>query len=145
MLIIILFLIAIIFYDWEWRRIPHVLTLGGSTIAWIVIDYLPAQTITNALMGSAVIFLFLLAIRTIGRFVYHRTVLGFGDVMLGWFIGNIAGVVEGLYAIAFGMLLAGVYSLIGLWQKKLTIQSSIPYGVFLSMAMLIVLAFSFFS
>ncbi len=130
--------------DWRWRRIPHGLTVGGSGVAWLTAAQLPAQTVPNALIGGAIIFLLLLLIRTVGKQVYGRTVLGFGDVMLGWFIGNMAGVVVGLYAISIGMLLAGGFAIVGLWCSRLTRESVIPYGVFLAAGALVSLLASYY-
>lgn len=129
-------LLVIIVTDAVWRRIPHPLTIGGMTFA-----VLTAASWQVAVVGGIVCFSLFWGIQTAGKLRFKRPVLGSGDVMLAGMIGTLEGTVDGLMALAVGMLLAGCFAALGLATGRLKRTDSIPYGVFLALGAFMLIAF----
>lgn len=87
-------------------------------------------------MGGFLLFggIFLLAQRH-----YKVAALGFGDVMLALMVGSMLGLVPALWSYALAMLMAGIVAFALLVSGKATLRTPLPYGLFLSIAALIIL------
>lgn len=126
----VLLLVAII--DWEQRRVPNVMLLPALVVALVYAalsgDLLPA--VLGATLAGA-IFLVLYAL---GRRLYGAEALGMGDVKLAGLIGAIAGLPLMFYALALGILLAGVAAAGLLLTRRARRGDTLPYGAFMALA-----------
>jgi leader peptidase (prepilin peptidase) / N-methyltransferase len=132
-LAIILSLISI--DDLKKRIIPnkYVVLLMALWVPFIFLD--KNVTVVSALLG------FLLG----GGLMLLASVLtkggiGLGDVKLSAALGLYLGVYAILYGIAFGFFLSGIFSVVMIAMKRLTVKDYIPLGPFLSLGMLIAYA-----
>ena len=73
-----------------------------------------------------------------GYFIYKKPVLGGGDAKLSALLGTWLGVKGLLIAIWIAFNAAGIFVLIGLSIKKITMNQKIPFGIFLAFSGLIV-------
>lgn len=109
----IFFVIA--WVDWRRRVIWHALTVPAIVGALVWGERLPAEGWRGGLVGIVVCGVFLFGVWLFSRWRFGAGRFGFGDVMLGALIGAVFGVIEGLWVIALGMVLAGGYATILLW------------------------------
>ncbi len=106
--IAVLLFIAII--DWQTHEIWHTVTIPTVALAIVAANQLPAASRVNAAFGALVAFGLVALLRLLAKQVYDAATLGFGDVMLAAVLGAIGGVVDGLLALAIGMLGAGMFA-----------------------------------
>jgi leader peptidase (prepilin peptidase)/N-methyltransferase len=134
--------------DLEHRLIPHVVTLPAILLGLLGAFFDPAfDSPKRGLLGGAIglvstLILYaggLLFMRLVGQLrgqPLEETAFGFGDVTLSTFIGLAVGAPEVLFALALGILSAGLFGLgyllvRGLIQRRYTLFTAIPYGPFL--------------
>ncbi len=123
-------LVALALIDLEHRRIPNVMVLPSTVMAFSWVSFVGAaegswDPVIRAAACSAGVFaiLFLIAIVSGG--------MGFGDVKLGAFIGVVAGRFDVTMAIAgtlAGFLLGGIVSAGFLVTRRLGRKDALPFG-----------------
>lgn len=140
--------ILIVITDIEHRLIQHVIILPAIFLALLGAFVNPAfDSPKRAILGGAIGLVFTLMLYAAGVFfgwvlgrlrgqTVSEAAFGFGDVTLSTFIGLTVGAPEILFALAIGILCAGLFSMgyllvRGLLQKRYTLFTAIPYGPFL--------------
>ncbi|MCO5206548.1 MAG: A24 family peptidase [Anaerolineae bacterium] len=132
-------LILIISIDVRRRRIPHVLTIGGTVVALVGRGMISAEAVLLGCLGVIVSAVLFGAIYLFARRRYGARALGFGDVMLTTLIGALLGPIGALWVLAAGMLLAGGYAL---WLRQRHPDRSnltMPLAPFLALPALVAL------
>jgi leader peptidase (prepilin peptidase)/N-methyltransferase len=133
------------FVDFEHMILPDRVTIGGM-IAGVGLSLLapsmhavhtPWLSLKLSLLGLAVGFGSLYGVGEIGRLIFKKDAMGFGDVKLMGAIGAFFGWPAVLFTIMtssiFGSLV-GVYLIVA---KKYAWQSRIPYGPYIALACLV--------
>jgi len=122
--------------DLERRRIYDAVMLPAIALAVVlapVSPWLGGGAWGAWMVGlGAFVFFFGMALLTRGG-------IGGGDATLAAFIGLIAGFPQGVYALSYGILLAGGVSFLLLLARRVTLRTAIPYGPFLALGGAIVL------
>lgn len=133
-------LVAILFIDLELRLIPHLL-IGvllllalGSATAW------PAMGWGSALLGGAIGYGSFLVFVLLARLFFGSGALGMGDAHLALAIGCITGYPQVVLALSYGICLGGAGGLILLLVRRGSLRTTMPYGPYLILAVLYVLA-----
>jgi prepilin signal peptidase PulO-like enzyme (type II secretory pathway) len=141
--VFVLVLVQVIFFDFEHRLIldrvmfpSMVLALAASLFAQDRLDPLmPWWAGIATGLGAGLLFL-LLAVG--GSWLFKADALGFGDVKLAVFMGLLLGPLPTLYAIFYGVFIAGLVSIgVIVWHRSL--KGTIAYGPYLAAGALIVL------
>lgn len=122
-----LFLIAIFFYDLQYKEIPDRFSITAIVLA--ITGNLLMNTISplNMAIGGLSIFLFF----TLQFLLSKGTWIGGGDLRLGLLIGILLGWDKGLVALSIAYIVGAILSLILIGMKKLNRKSQIPFGPFL--------------
>lgn len=132
-----LFLMAIFFYDLQYKEIPDRFSI--TAIALAIAGNLITNTIQplNMAIGGISIFLFfaLQFLLSKGKWI------GGGDLRLGMLIGVLLGWEKGLIALIIAYIVGAILSLVLLGMKKLDRKSQIPFGPFLVMGSIIAFFF----
>ncbi|MCO5187730.1 MAG: A24 family peptidase [Anaerolineae bacterium] len=129
----------IISIDVRRRRIPHLLTIGGTVVALVGRGMISAEAVLLGCLGVIVSAVLFGAIYLFARRRYGARALGFGDVMLTTLIGALLGPIGALWVLAAGMLLAGGYAL---WLRQRHPDRSnltMPLAPFLALPALVAL------
>ena len=155
-------------YDYHWTKILRYLCLTGFMLVLAVIDHeksiVPNKLLVAMLVIRAVILvievsvypvywkekmisavggmlvgliLFLLA------YVLSRKSIGLGDVKLAAVLGWYLGLSLIWWDLVAGLLLAGIYSVVQLARKKLSMKDSIPMVPFLAAGTILILLLGF--
>ena len=139
------FLLAVLLYvaflDQRTMTIPNrvvLLTLGVRVIFLIIECFMnPGNAVSlliKMLVGMAVLLITFFAV-----YFFSRGGIGGGDVKLVAVIGFYMGLRAGYMAMVVSLLIAMVFSLIGLARKKLTMKDKIAFGPFLAIGTIITL------
>ena len=120
-------------YDYHWTKILRYLCLTGFMLVLAVIDH-EKSIVPNMLVG---LILFLLA------YVLSRKSIGLGDVKLAAVLGWYLGLSLIWWDLVAGLLLAGIYSVVQLARKKLSMKDSIPLVPFLAAGTILILLLGF--
>ena len=140
--------VLVVVTDLEHRLILHAVMLPALLLALLGAFLNPAfDSPKRALLGGAIGLTLTLALYAAGAlFVWlvervrgqpiGEAAFGFGDVTLATFIGLTVGAPEVLLALAIGILIAGLFGIgyllvRGVFQKRYTLFTAIPYGPFL--------------
>ena len=139
-------LVVVLFIDLELRLIPTLLVavlvalaLAGATLvpatAWW-----PGLGLGSALLGGAVGFAAFGALVVLAHVVFGEGALGMGDANLALAIGCITGYPLVIFALSTGIFLGGIGAVATLVAKRGGLRSTMPYGPYLVLAVLFVLA-----
>jgi leader peptidase (prepilin peptidase) / N-methyltransferase len=123
--------IIICIIDFKHFIIPDKLILAIAVISLIYFTYTLGTGIYYFLLSSLILFVVLMGLKIIARFIYGREAFGMGDVKLGAVIGFILGWKPALLAIFFGFLLAGLAIMVMAILRKIKRKSYIPFGPFI--------------
>lgn len=127
-------LILIIVIDLEHRLILHVVTLPSMVLAllasFVLSDNSPLLALAGGLVGFVLFYLAFL----LGQRLFGPGALGFGDVTLATTMGLMLGFHRIFFALALGILLAGLWSLVGLLSGRMSRRAYFAYGPFLAVA-----------
>jgi leader peptidase (prepilin peptidase)/N-methyltransferase len=131
-LILFYLLIVIAFIDLEHLIIPDSLLLFCLG-AWglLIFKYPSWLSFYETVVGSVVFGGFLYMAGFLGKLLFKKEALGFGDIKLGFVLGAFLGwqlVVVSLYGAFF---LAAIFAVMGLLIKKMKFGQMIPFGPFL--------------
>jgi len=129
-------LVALLFTDLETYRLPNVLTYGGM-LAGLGLSLAGPPGLTNSLLGLLIGGGILLAIRVGWKVARHVDAMGLGDVKMLAMIGAFLGWQQVWLVLLLSSVSGAVIGL-GLWMTgRGTMQSRLPFGVFLSLGALI--------
>ncbi len=136
-------LVQVIFFDAEHRLILDKVMFPSMIVALGLSFVTPDLGFLNALLTGLAAGGGFLLLALLGAMVYGGDALGLGDVKLVAFMGLILGfnlrTLPIVSALFFGVLLAGVISLVLVLTRIRTMKDAIPYGPFLATGALIVL------
>ena len=137
-LILFYLLIVIAFIDLEHLIIPDSLLLASVGALCLLIFKFPSWlTLYETVVGSVVFGGFLYMAGFLGKLLFKKESLGFGDIKLGFVLGAFLGwrlVVVSLYGAFF---LAAIFAVMGLLIKKMKFGQMIPFGPFLILGSLV--------
>jgi len=126
--------------DLEHRIIPHRFILPAillAVVAGFCVNWITWQA---ALLGGVVGLIFFSVAYGFASVLYPgKIALGMGDVTLSTFIGLAVGFPSALVAVMLGVLMGGLFSLLLLLARRVTLRTAIPYGPFLVIGGLIAL------
>jgi len=137
--IYIAILILVIVIDIEHRLVLHVVTFPSMAFALLASFVLTDTGPLLALAGGLVGFVFFFLAYTLGKRLFGPGALGFGDVYLATTLGFMLGFHRIFFALVLGILLNGLWSLIGLATRQMNRESYFAYGPFLAVAGIIVI------
>ena len=138
--VLILVLIALI--DLQQRRILNVVALPATILALGAGLIGGRESFLLALLGAFAGFLFFYLLYWLGKKLYGPGALGFGDVKLAMLLGAMLGLQYIWPALALGLLLAGFSSLLLYLSGRASLRTSVPYGLFLASAGIVVLVWT---
>ena len=133
-------LVAVLFIDLELRLIPTLLVALlvalalASAVAW------PGLGLWSALLGGALGFVAFGALVVLAHYVFGEGALGMGDANLALAIGCITGYPLVIFALSAGIFLGGIGAVAMLVARRGGLRSTMPYGPYLVLAVLFVLA-----
>ena len=132
-------LIVVFFADLEHQIIPNEISVGGivfglaASIAYPPLHFTPSHSIailrsvTGLVVGGGVFWL----IRILGRRVFKKEAMGFGDVKLMAYIGALLGWKIVLLTTFFASLLGSMVGLSLIVTGKAELGSRLPFGPYL--------------
>jgi leader peptidase (prepilin peptidase)/N-methyltransferase len=100
----------------------------------------PGLGLWSALLGGAVGFAAFGALVVLAHYVFGEGALGMGDANLALAIGCITGYPLVIFALSTGIFLGGIGAVATLVAKRGGLRSTMPYGPYLVLAVLFVLA-----
>jgi leader peptidase (prepilin peptidase)/N-methyltransferase len=127
-------LILIIVIDLEHRLVLHVVTFPSMAVALVLSFFLTDNGPLLALAGGLVGFVFFFLAYLLGQRLFGPGALGFGDVTLATMMGLMLGFRYVFFALVLGILLAGLWSLLGLLSGRMSRRAYFAYGPFLAAA-----------
>jgi prepilin signal peptidase PulO-like enzyme (type II secretory pathway) len=132
-------LILIIVIDIEHRLILHVVTFPTTLFALAASLFLSDNSIIAAVLGAVAGFILFYVAYVVGRRLFGAGAFGFGDVTLAMTMGAMLGLHRVIFALVLGVLLGGLWSLIGMVSGRMTRFSYFAYGPFLAVGALLML------
>jgi len=123
-------LIPISFIDFQVMLIPDSLSISGIIIGLILALF--RGKILICTIGAITGAVYILIIIYLGKAIYKKDVMGFGDVKLAGLIGAFIGWSNFLLAILISSFLGSIYGIIQIRKGKSSMKSLIPYGPFLA-------------
>ena len=133
-------LIAVLFTDLELLLIPTPLVLVLVLLALTSASLRPGLGLPSAVLGGVVGYVIFPLLVTLARQVYGDGALGSGDAHLALAIGCITGYPLVVSTLALGALLGGLGALGVLLRGRGGRRSTLPYGPYLIIGVLYVLA-----
>jgi len=133
-------LIAVLFIDLELLLIPTPLVLVLVLLALTSAILRPGPGLGSAILGGIVGYVTFLLLVVLARQVYGVGALGSGDAHLALAIGCITGYPLVISTLALGALLGGCGALGVLLRRRGGRRSTLPYGPYLIIGVLYVLA-----
>ena len=123
-------LIPISFIDFSTMLIPDSLSISGIIIGLLLSMF--RGIIVVSCIGAAVGAIYILIIIHIGKAVYKKDVMGYGDIKLAAMVGAFVGWDSFLLTILFSSLFGSLFGLVQIKRGKSSMKSLIPYGPFLA-------------
>lgn len=123
-------LIPIFFIDLKDLLIPDSLSISGIVIG-LILSIFRGRLIISV-VGAVVGAIYILIVIYLGKAIYKKDVMGFGDVKLSAMIGAFVGWANFLLTILISSLLGSIYGIIQIKRGKSSMKSIIPYGPFLA-------------
>ena len=124
--------------DAKYFWLPDIITSIGtfvglisSLLLSITYKLLNLNLIINTFSATILGFLIFYSLSVIGKFLFKKPVLGGGDAKLAALLGAWLGIKGLLITIWLSFNTAGLFVIIGLLLKKISLNQKIPFGVFL--------------
>ncbi len=125
-------LILVIIIDIEHRLVLHVVTFPTTAFALVASYFLTQNTFRLSIVGAITGFIIFFLLFFLGERIFGRGALGFGDVTLATMLGAMLGFQYILFALVFGILLAGLWAILVLITRRGSRRSYFAYGPFLA-------------
>ncbi|MBN2414435.1 prepilin peptidase [bacterium] len=135
--VLLLFLVPVAFIDWDTQLVLNKLTLPGFITGALMVLIFQTEMWLRALLGAVSGGLVVLLLAALGKAVFRKDSIGFGDVKLLVLIGVFAGFPDVLICLVFGIFAASIYIVSGMIMKKITMGDIIPFGPFLAIGTLV--------
>lgn len=132
-------LVQVIFFDLEHHLILDRVMFPSMVAAILLSLVTPHLGIVQSVLTGLVAGAVFLLIALLGALIFRAEALGFGDVKLAAFIGLITGWPLAGSALLYGIVLAGLISVLLVVFKIRSMKDSIAYGPFMAAGTLIVL------
>lgn len=134
----ILIIVAVI--DLDHLIIPNGVTLFGvvSALAFLLAGE-SGLLWTEAMLGAVLVGGFLYISGWLGKLLFKKESMGFGDVKLGIMIGLFIGWEWGIVALFISFFLASLVGVPGLISRRIQFGQRIPFGPFLSLGSILTL------
>jgi|BEDMetMinimDraft_2_1075160.scaffolds.fasta_scaffold15309_2 leader peptidase (prepilin peptidase)/N-methyltransferase len=129
-------LVQIFFYDLQYKLISDKVIIPSYLAAILISIFTPNLGLLNAILSGLGAGLAFLLIFLIGRAIWRREAIGFGDVKLAVFIGLICGMGSSfatITALFIGVMLGGIVGVLLIVLKVVSLSDMIPYGPFLAL------------
>lgn len=141
-LILVYILLVVAIVDLDHLIIPNGVTLFG-VISGLVFLLFGKSGLgwKEALMGALLVGGFLYASGGLGKLLFRKESMGFGDVKLGFMIGLFIGWEWGIVALFLSFFLASLVGIPGLISRRIQFGQRIPFGPFLSLGSILTLFF----
>jgi leader peptidase (prepilin peptidase)/N-methyltransferase len=126
------FLVTVLVIDLETRRVLNVMLGPAALFAVLAGLWLGTPSLQSTLAGGLFGLLLFWGLYLLGRMMFGRGALGFGDVKLAGVIGLMTGYPGVLQALLFGVLLGAVGALILLMTRRAGWKSTCAYAPYLA-------------
>ncbi len=137
--ILVLFLIPISFIDIDKGLILNKLTIPCFILGIIFILGFQIETWKNVFFGAVGGGCIVWFIGIIGKIIFHKDSMGFGDVKLLVTIGVYVGFPDVAICLFLGICIAALFIFGGLVLKKIRFGSTIPFGPFIALGTVVYL------
>ncbi len=137
--ILILFLIPISFIDIDKGLILNKLTIPCFILGVLLILGFQIETWKNGLFGAIGGGIIIWLVGLLGKMLFRKESMGFGDVKLLVTIGVYVGFPDVVVSLFLGICIAGIFIFGGLILKKLSFGNTIPFGPFIALGTLVYL------
>jgi leader peptidase (prepilin peptidase)/N-methyltransferase len=133
------------FVDFEHLIIPDRVTLGGI-VAGVILSMLVPELhgrdtllsgLIAALIGAATGWGMLWTVAIVGKAIFRKEAMGFGDVKLMGAIGAFFGWQAVLFTIVMSSLAGSIVGIVLVLSRRKELQSRIPYGPYISLGALV--------
>lgn len=130
------------FIDLDWYILPDRVTIGGMVVGVAASAFLPQLHGENTWLGGLVWsgiglaagFGVLYLVSVVGKAVYKKEAMGFGDVKLMGAVGAFFGWQAVVFTLFVSSLLGSLVGIGLIVAKKRDLQGKIPYGPFIAAA-----------
>lgn len=133
------------FIDFEHLIIPDRITIGGIITGLALSAVLPSlhnettvlRSLLSSSIGALVGWMILWLIAIVGKMIFKKEAMGFGDVKLLAAIGAFFGTKAVLFTIFVSSLAGSIVGITLVAVSKTRMQSRIPYGPYIALAAII--------
>ncbi len=136
-------MVQVIFFDLEHRLILDRVLVPAMVVAIALSFVTPGLNWKVSIIAGLGAGLLFLLVAMVGAFLFKAEALGLGDVKLAVLIGLVLGFSRGFIAtgaaLIYGVVLAGLTSILLVALRRKTLKDSIAYGPYLAAGTLIVL------
>ena len=133
------FLVTVLVIDLETRRVLNVMLGPAAVFAVAAGLWLGAPSLQSILFGGLVAFLLFWGLYLLGRLLFGRGALGFGDVKLAAVIGLMTGYPAVLPALLAGVLFGAVGAVVLLATRRAGLKSTYAYAPYLAIGAMLTL------
>ncbi|NJL26425.1 MAG: prepilin peptidase [Thermoanaerobaculia bacterium] len=126
-------LIALAAIDAELRLLPDMLTLPGIVVGLSLQPWLPWSSLTEAALGALLGGGTLLGASWVWERLHHEEGLGWGDAKMLAMIGAFLGFRGMSWALFAAATTAGVVGGAGLLARRFSLETRLPFGIFLAL------------
>lgn len=137
--VLVLFLIPISFIDIDKGLILNKLTIPCFILGIVMILGFQIETWKNVLFGAVGGGCIIWLVGMIGKMIFRKDSMGFGDVKLVVTIGTYVGFPDVFISLFFGICIAAIFIFGGLILKKIRLGNTIPFGPFIALGTLVYL------
>ena len=135
-LLLISLLVLIFISDFRYMIIlDSPLLISGICLFFFKWHFYNLDTALSSLVAGVVLFVFMIAVAFLGKFLFKRDALGGGDIKLSFLIGMTVGIPYGFMVLVLSTFLALPYATFSLLTNT---SHEVPYGPFLISALCIV-------
>ncbi len=134
-------LIVVFVTDIRHMIIPDLLTFPAGAIAVVLSIFSGVNGILRAFEGALLGFALILIMALMGRFLFKRESMGFGDFKLAFVTGLFLGPFWNLTALVLAIFIGGLWGIALMAIGKTESGKEIPFGPFIASGCFIVLIF----
>ena len=130
------------FIDMKHMIIPNKLTYSGAIIGIAFSIFRGSGWIIRATMGATVGFIIIMSMLLLGRILYKRDGVGYGDVKLAMVIGIFTGPLWCFLSMITAILIGGIWGIYQILTGKKIKNKEMPFGPFIAFGAFFVLFFN---
>jgi len=133
------FLVTVLVIDLETRRVLNVMVGPAAVFAVAAGLWLGEPSLPSILGGGLAAFLLFFGLFLLGRVMYGRGALGFGDVKLAGVIGLMTGYPGVLPALTAGALLGAAAAIFLIVTRRASLRATTAYAPYLAIGAMLAL------